>query len=421
MIGFSKKSLAKKPGEMIAALDIGSAKVCCMIARITASGGIHITGVGQNVSPGVRAGRIIDMDALEQAIGQAVETAENMAGETISSITVNIPALHLRSKMITAETHISAGEVTRNDMRRLLSLAREVEKPGESELIHAVAVDYTIDSTSGLRDPIGMKGRTLGARLHTVAADYNVLQNLRLALTRNHLEVETFCADIYAAALSAMVDDERELGSAVIDIGAGTTGLAIFLDGQLAHVASVPIGGAHVTRDIARGITTPLHHAERLKTLHGSAIQTSHDLSDLIEAPQIGEESEHESEYFSRSVMTSIIQPRMEELLEMVRHRIEESGYEKALGRRVVMTGGGALLSGISDLATLILDKQIRIARPKGISGLAEAMHSPAYTSGCGMLIYTARHLNESAAFVMPMLTSGTMFDRIKQWLKENW
>ncbi len=421
MFSLGGQKALRSPGDIVSILDVGSSKVCCMIGKVTETMGVHVIGIGHNVSAGVRSGQFINLQAAEEAVGQAVQAAESMAGHTVSSLIVNVSSIHCRSEEISAQTHISAGEVSYNDIRRLTALARQSEEPGKFELIHAIPFYFTVDKITGIRDPVGMKGRILKARIHTVSADYNTLQNIRLALANNHLEVETFCVGSYAASLSTLIDDEKELGCVLIDIGGGTTGIAIYVEGHMVHISSVPIGGHHVTNDIARGLTTPIHDAERLKTLHGTAMQSSRDLSDVIEVPQIGAEKSAEGEYFSKSVMTSIIQPRLEELFEMVRHRIELSGYENMIGRRVVVTGGGAQLSAVGDLATLILDKQVRIANPQGVTGLAEATQGPSYASACGLLIYGTQHLDQSANFVIPLLTPANMVSRVRQWLKENW
>lgn len=420
-LNLKPKQTIRAKGSTIAALDIGTSKICCFIARITDTGGIHVIGIGHHESRGLKSGKFIDMEAAEIAIGQAIQSAEDMAGETISSVVVNLPNVHTLSHQVHSQTYVSGGEVTDNDVRRALTKAREVEVSGQNELIHAIPVQYTVEKNKGVKDPKGMHGKHMTAQIHAITGASNAVKNFRLSVSNNHLEVEAFCVDAYAAALSCLVEDERDLGCTVIDMGAGTTSIAVFMDGTCVYTDAIPIGGGHVTHDIARGLTTPINHAERIKTLYGNAIQSTRDNSDMIEVPQIGEDENAGGHFVPRSILTSIIQPRLEETFEMIRARLEASGYSDIVGRRVVLTGGACQLSGLRELGTLILDKQIRIAHPIKITGLANATSGPAFSSACGMLAYAAHHLDEVPDLSIPIVTPGTMVTRIGQWLKENW
>lgn len=412
---------AKPTGSLIAALDIGSSKVCCFIGRVTGTGRLNIIGIGHNESRGIKSGKITDMELLEISVGQAVQSAEEMAGVTINEIIVNISGVHANSHTTSAKITVSTGEVTENDVRRALTAARDVETPGQNDLIHAIPVSFGLDGTQGITDPRNMVGRNLSAAIHGVTASNLALQNIQTCVRSNHLEVESFCASPYASALACLVEDEIDLGCTVIDMGAGTTSIAVFMEGALVYVDAIPIGGAHVTNDIARGLTTPINHAERIKTLFGSAIQSTRDEIDMIDVPQIGEDDSLGPNHVPRSLLTGIIQPRLEETFEMVRARLDASGYIDVVGRRVVLTGGAAQLQGAQELGTLILDKQIRIASPVNISGLPDATGGPAFSAAAGLLIYGLDHQDQVPNLAIPIMTPGSMMSRVSQWLKENW
>lgn len=300
--------------------------------------------------------------------------------------------------------------------------------PGHSQLIHAIATQYRVDDQTGITDPKGMHGKQLGAQIHAVTATETALRNRLHCITSNHLSVEAYCVDVYAAALSALTEDDMDLGCTLIDMGAGTTEMAVFIDGQFVFADAIPVGGAHVTQDIARGLTTSLHHAERLKTLYGHAIRTARDEGDMVEVPQMGDDNERNhfaggGHYVPRSYLTGIIQPRLEEIFELVRARLEASGYAQSAGRRVVLTGGASQLTGLRDLAALILDKQVRLAshNPARILGMPDATTGPAFATVCGMLLYLAEHPEEIPARTVPQAVGGNWLQQSWQWLKENW
>lgn len=404
-----------------AALDIGGAKVCCLIARMAEDGRVQVMGIGYQEAKGMKAGRIVDMDAAARAIGQAVQAAENMAGETVHTVMVGVSATQTGSHLLRGDVAIPHGEVSDADLRRTLAFARDVEIPGQNELIHAIPVHYRVDEQNGIRDPRGLHGRHLQTELHAVTMSATAMQNLERCVNANHLSVEGFCVDVYASALACLVEDELELGCTILDMGAATTGIGVIVDGQLVFADAIPVGGAHVTQDIARGLTTPLHTAERLKTLYGHAVRNARDESDLIEVPQIGEEERAAPHMVPRAFLTGIIQPRLEETFELVRARLESSGFASSAGRRVVLTGGAAQLSGLRDLAALMLDKQIRVASPQRITGMAEATSGPTFSTACGLLLYAAEHAHEYPDIAIPSLSPSTLFSRMGQWLRENW
>lgn len=404
---------------LIAALDIGTAKICCLIARAD-HGHIKVIGVGHHAAKGVKAGTIIDMDACERSVLNAVHQAEQMAGETIQKIFVNLSGGAPASRTLTYETPIAGREVSDADIEKVLAQSKPTAEGPERKVIHAIPVGYSIDGSRGIRDPRGMYGQRLGAHVHAVTMNLGAIRTLNTVINRCHLDVEGMAVSPYAAGLACLVEDEVQLGVTVIDMGAGTTSIGVFYDGQIVYTDCVPIGGAHVTSDIARGLSTPLIHAERLKTLHGSASSSQADEREMIDVPLVGEEHGHPN-HVPRSMLTGIIQPRIEETFELVRARLEASGHDRASGNRVVLTGGASQLPGIRELAQMILDKQVRIGRPARIQGLVEAVSSSAFATSTGLLAYAVLPVTEPIRRAKPESAfSGSLFGRLGLWLKEN-
>ncbi len=416
----AKKIKTKPRGSLITALDVGSTKVCCFIARVEDHDSLQVIGIGHQVSHGVKAGTIVDMEAAATAIGNAVNSAEQMAGETVREVVANLSAAHAASHKLDIEVAVDGHQVSELDMRRALAYAYQAEKQGETELAHAIPIGYSIDGNKGIEDPRGMYGNMLGVSLHAVTANASAARNLASCIGSSHLQVGSMCVSPYASGLSCLVEDEIQLGCTLIEMGGGTTEIAVFIGGNLVYVDSLPVGGSHVTNDIARGLTTTLAHAERVKTLYGSAITSAKDDRELIEVPQMGEEQPSEAHHIPRSLLIGIIQPRLEETFEMVRSRLEQSGYGNAAGRRVVLTGGASQLSGTRDLAQLILDKQIRVGRPQHVAGLPEATGGTAFATAAGLLIHALRDGRDVPGIAAKTAATPTMFSRIGGWLKEN-
>lgn len=413
---------AKPRNGLIAALDVGTAKVCCFIARSGGDKGLEIVGIGHQVSRGLRCGAIVDMDASEASIRATVEAAEQMAGENIRRVIVNLSAGGPKSRLIAYEFSIAGHEIGDSDLRRLLDPSGlRQEPPGDRELVHAIPVGYSIDGNRGIRDPRGMYGQRLGVNMHTISASRGALRNLEASISRCHLDIETKVVSPYASALACLVEDEKQLGVTLIDMGGGTTSIAIFFDDELVHIDSIPIGGIHVTNDIARGLSTPLANAERMKNLYASAIPSPSDDREVIKVPLIGEEGSAEDSQVPRSMLVGIVRPRLEETFEMVRARLVEAGFDKVAGRRVVLTGGASQLPGVRDLAASIMDKQVRMGRPKPIEGLAEAVCGPAFSTCAGLLNYAAANpaAGPGGAY-RPMEEPTSRLGRFGQWIREN-
>ena len=413
---------------LVAALDIGTTKICCLIARANLGrgpyqdDGLKIIGIGHQVSGGLRSGTIVNLDDAEASIRATVEAAEQMAGENIREVVVNLSSGEPLSRLIAYEISIAGHEIGDADLRRILDPAvLSGGLPKERELVHTIPVGYSIDGNRGVRDPRGMFGERLGVNMHVISALSGPLRNLETSVTRCHLGIENKVVSAYASALACLVEDETQLGVTCIDMGGGTTSIAVFFDGELVHTNIIPIGGVHVTNDIARGLSTPLSQAERMKTLYGSALPSSSDDREIIKVARVGEDANAEASQVPRSMLVGIIRPRIEETLEMVRDALKEAGFDKVAGRRIVLTGGASQLPGVRELASRIIEKQVRMGRPLAIDGMAEATAGPAFATSAGLLHYAVNNKAEapSAAYCPPEQMDHR-FGRLGQWLREN-
>lgn len=412
---------------LVAALDIGTTKVSCLIARL--STGVagdrvsaRVVGIGHQKSHGIKSGSIIDLDAAEATIRATVEAAETMVGENIQSVFVNLSCGRPTSQLIATETEIGGQEIDDGHLFRVLSPdILTANKPEDRELIHSIPVGYSVDDNRGVRDPRGMFGDRLGVNLHMVTALAGPVKNLRTVVDRCHLEIESLVSTPFASALACLVDDERELGTTCIDIGGGVTSLAIFCDGEPVHTEVISLGGGHMTNDIARGLSTPVDSAERMKTLFGNVIPTPSDDAEMIPVPLIGEDRENATTQVPRSVLVGIIRPRAEEIMELVRDRLVHSGFDRAIGQRVVLTGGASQLSGLAELAGDILGRQVRLARPRGIEGLSDVVSGPGFATSVGLIRYAVENpLEVAGADFQPVKERNGALGRFGQWLREN-
>lgn len=402
-------------GSTIAAIDIGTTKVCCFIARVEEEP--RILGIGHQIARGVRGGTIADLEAAGESIRAAVHAAEQMAGENIARAVVNLSGGSTSSRLVKSEIDIGRREVTDGDMRQVLDRGYRMRDASDRQVIHSIPVGFSIDDSRGIIDPRGMVGERLGINMHIVTAAAASVRNHGAAIARSHLEAEALVVSPYAAGLACLAEDERQLGVTIIDMGGGTTSIGVFVGGNLIFADAVPVGGMHVTSDIARGLSTPLAHAERMKALFGSAIATTLDEREAIAVAPIGEEDGHVN-HVPKSLLVNIIAPRLEETFEMVHERLEASGCDKIAGRRVVLTGGACQLHGARELAATILDKQVRIGRPLHIKGLAEATHGPAFSTAAGLLLFANSERAEAPPPVQ--IARRGIIGKMTQWMREN-
>ncbi len=423
---------ARRSG-VLTVLDVGSSKVCCVVAKLKPcedgnllrgrTHRIQVIGIGHQKSQGMKSGVVVDLERAEHAIRLAVDSAERMAGLTVDSLIVNMTAGRLKSETFSATVNLGGHEVDESDIRRVLAAGARQALKSEREVIHSLPVGFSLDAERGVRDPRGMVGDTLGVDMHVLTGDAAPLRNIELAINRSHLSVERMVATPYASGLAALVDDELEMGAACIDMGGGTTTISIFSEGNFVHGDAIPVGGNHVTLDLAKGLSTTIEAAERLKVMHGSALPGSADDRDLVTIHPIGDDHGAPMQ-IPRSVMTRIIRARVEETLEMLRDRISKSGYASAIGKRIVLTGGASQLAGLPEAARRILGRNVRTGRPLGVAGLPEAAKGPAFSTVVGLLIYPqvanfeSRPARGGAVFRMTG-TDGRLY-RVSQWLKDS-
>jgi len=426
------KAAAPDKTRVIAALDIGSTKVCCLIALASPAkhrppGGeelstLKVLGVGHQASRGIKAGTIVDVDAAEKAIRLAVDSAERMAQRTVSDVWVNISGGKPQSSAHSATVRTRNGEVTQFDMSAVTRQALETVRPGKRTVIHVAPVQYRLDEAKGLKSPVGMFGEALGVDLNVVTCESAHMRNLALAIERCHLSVAGTVITPYAAAKSALADDERELGVTLIDMGGATTGIAVFHNGNLVHSSIVPIGGQHITNDIARGLSTTVAHAERMKTLWGSAIPALLDERETLAVPLLGERGVDTIHQVPRSMLTGIIRPRLEETFELVHERLEETGFSKLGGGRVVLTGGASQLAGVREVAAQWLNRQVRLGAPTQLQGAPDSARAPGFAVAVGLLNYA---MAPDATCALPEPTFGDAprqgyLRRVGRWIVES-
>lgn len=427
------RPLAAKKSTVVTVLDVGSSKICCMIAKLRPvepgeampgrTHAVQIIGIGHQRARGVKSGVIVDAEAAERAIRLAVDAAERMARVTIDSIIVNVSCGRLASETFSARVAVSGGEITEADIGRVLAAGRAHSVSEGRTIVHSLPIGYAIDGHRGIKDVRGMVGAALGVDMHVVTADHGPLDNLELVVSRCHMSIGATVANPYAGGLATLVDDEADLGAVVIDLGAATTTMAVFLDGKFIHADALALGGHHITVDIAKGLSTGLESAERLKVLSGSALVSAADDGDVVLAPPLGEDGGEAPNRMPRSALNRIIRARVEETLELTRDRLNRSGFASLVGRRIVLTGGASQLNGLAEAARRILARNVRLGRPLGVSGLPEVARGPAHAAAVGMLIYPQvgrieRVTHRPAA--MRATGTGGRFGRFGRWLRES-
>ena len=370
-------------------LDIGSHKIACLIGRADGDGRLRALGFGLQKSRGIRGGGITDLDEAERAIRTAIASAEDMAGHRLRSVTVNLSCGQPESRLFNVQWPVGNRVVTAADVRRVVHEGRSRAHSEGREVIHVLPLGFNVDETAGVEDPRGLHCERLTARLHVIDASSSALRNVGATVARSDLDVGEMVSSPFAAGLATLVEDERELGAVVIDMGGGTTGIAAFGEGHLLHTAQLPVGGNHVTNDIARRLSTTVAHAERLKALYGNAEPSPDDDREMLPVPLVGEDESH-IQRVPRSQIVATIRPRLEETFALVRDRLEGAGLGNASGNRVVLTGGASQLVGVREMAAQILNRQVRLGRPPPIADMPEDATGPAYSALVGLLAWAA-------------------------------
>ncbi len=410
---------------LVAAIDVGTAKVSCLIAEVVNSGQIQVRGVGNRACRGVQAGAVVDMDLTEQSIRASVDQAEKMAGTRISDVFVSVSAGDPMSEVIEVDLDVDGHAIDTDDVETLIQKALEVVVVEEGRVIlHAFPAAYAVDGHFGAKAPIGMFGKSLNLAMLVVTVSEGPLKNLESVVRRSHLNVSGFVLSGYASGLACLVDDEMQMGAACIDLGAGITSISVFAQGAMVHGEVLPIGGSYITHEVARALLTPFDQAERLKTFSGAAIFDSADLRMEIEVPQIGEGDNDSLIRMPRSQLTSLMQKELEKVFTNVSQRLDTSGFSGVAGKRVVITGGVAQAVGIRDLASNVMGRIVRVGQPQMLGGLPQAVQNPSFSVALGLLKYATERaandygLGRKEAIVSKAATG--MFGKLKNWAKAN-
>jgi cell division protein FtsA len=427
------KPIPARRSIVVAALDVGSSKVVCLIGRLRPHGpqqvltrrshSVEVIGFGHTLARGTKAGTVVNLVQAEDAIRRAVDAAERMASVEIESVVLSISSGRPASELFAAEIEILGSAVSENDIARVLAAGSRHSLRDGRAVLHSLPVGYSIDGVNGIRDPRGMLGTRFGVDMHVATTDVAAARNLMLAVERCHLDVEAMAASPYVAALAVLADDEADLGGAVVDLGAGTTTIAAFQAGQLVHIDGFALGGHHVTMDLARGLNARIADAERIKTLYGTVLSGGSDERDMITVPPLDEHEREQAQFVSRATLVSIIKPRVEEILEMVRDRLAACPVATDRRGHVVLTGGASQLNGLPELAARLLGRPVRLGRPLGIAGAPDAAKGPAFAVAAGLLVYPqAAHLEHFEARRKRQLMTGTggYFARVGRWLRES-
>ena len=370
---------------LVSALDVGTSKIVCVIGQAE-SGSLKVLGSALRESSGLKAGTVTSLELAEESIRECVAAAENMADARIQNVLISVNCGQPVSVTSRTVMSLDGSLVTDEHLRLLLADGRARAKLDGHDVIHSAPTAYVVDEARGVKNPLGMFCQRIGVAMHAVAVRPSPLQNLKLAVERCHLQVVGSLFGAYASGLATLTEDEKQIGATVIDMGGGTTSIAVFLEGHLVHADVVPVGGAAVTNDIARMLAAPLAAAERTKTLYGAAMGDMDGAADVVAVAQMGEEGDDAAIRLPRSMLTRIIQARLEEIFGEVQTRLRASGFDVAAGRRAVLTGGACQLAGTRELAARILNKQVRIGRPATFHGLAAASAGPDYATALGLL-----------------------------------
>jgi cell division protein FtsA len=427
------KPVAPRRTTLVAALDIGTSKVACLIGRLRPqppqealrrrSHAVEILGFGHTAARGMKAGTVVNLAEVEEAVRQAVELAESMAAVQLVSVVLSVSAGRLASESFAAQIDVAGTAVSDEDIQRVLGAGSTHSVRDGRAVLHSLPIGYALDGAKGIRDPRGMLGNTFGVDMHVVTTDIATSRNLMLTVERCHLDVEAMVAGPYAAGLAVLADDEADLGSAIVDFGAGTTTVAVFAGGRFVHADGFALGGQNVTLDLARGLNVSVADAERIKTMYGSLLTGAADEREMITVPSVADDDREPPQFISRAALVRIIKPRVEEILELLRDRLAASPFAAEPNGRVILTGGACQLGNLSDFAARMLARPVRIGRPLGIAGLPEAARGPAFAVAAGLLVYPqSAHLEHFEPRRTRRLMTGTdgYIARVGRWLRES-
>ncbi len=415
----------KTSGNLIVGLDIGTSKVVAIVGEVTVEGDIDIIGIGTQPSRGLKKGVVVNIESTVQSIQRAVEEAELMAGCQIRSVYAGIAGSHIRSinshGIVAIKEHgivaIKDKEVTPADVARVIDAAKAVAIPADQRILHVLPQEFVIDNSEGIRDPISMSGVRLEAKVHLVTGAVSAAQNIIKCVRRCGLDVDDVILEQLASASSVLTDDEKELGVCLVDIGGGTTDIAVFSDGAIRHTAVIPIAGDQVTNDIAVALRTPTQYANDLKVKYACALRQLASDNETIEVPSVGD---REPRRLARQTLAEVVEPRYEELLSLVQAELRRSGFEEICAAGVVLTGGSSKMEGAIELAEEIFHMPVRLGYPQYVSGLVDVVRNPIHATGVGLLLFGNRQQSGLSSFHLDDRNEAGVLARMKSWFQGN-
>jgi cell division protein FtsA len=405
--------------KLIVGLDIGTSKVVAIVGEIGLEGDIEIVGIGSNPSKGMKKGVVVNIESTVQSIQRAVEEAELMAGCQIHSVYVGIAGSHIRSLNSHGIVAIKDKEVYSLDLERVIEAAQAVAIPADQKVLHILPQEYVIDNQEGIKEPLGMSGVRLEAKVHLVTCAVNAAQNIEKCIRRCGLDVEEIILEQLASSYAVLTDDERELGVCMVDIGGGTTDIAIFTEGSIRHTGVIPIAGDQVTNDIAMALRTPTQYAEEIKIKYACALTQLAGADDTIKVPSVGDRPPRD---LSRQSLAEVVEPRYDELFTLIQAELRRSGFEDMVPAGIVLTGGTSKMEGVVELAEEIFHMPVRVGSPQTVMGLNDIVRNPIYATSVGLLQYGMQHRGDvgSVSAGKSGSTSGSLWSRTRAWLQSN-
>lgn len=412
--------MAKRDDEkLIVGLDIGTSKVLAIVGELTPTGEVEVIGVGHHPSRGMKKGVVVNIESTVQSIQRAIEEAELMAGCQIHSVYAGIAGSHISSFNSHGIVAIRDKEVGQGDVERVIEAARALAIPTDQKVLHILPQEFIIDKQEGIREPIGMSGVRLEAKVHIVTGAVSAAQNIIKCVRRCGLEVDDIILEQLASSMSTLTDDEKELGVCLVDIGGGTTDISVFTDGAIRHTAVIPIAGDQVTNDIAVALRTPTQYAEDIKKKYGCALTQLAHRDETIEVPSVGDRPPRK---LSRQTLAEVIEPRIEELYSLIQAELRRSGFEDVIGSGLVLTGGCAKMEGVVDLAEEVFHMPVRLGVPQYVGGLKGVVQNPIFATGVGLVLYGARCREGKQYIQNPGVSAGVkgVWNKMKSWFQGN-
>ncbi|MDO6460333.1 cell division protein FtsA [Granulosicoccaceae sp. 1_MG-2023] len=408
---------AKSGKQLVVGLDIGTSKIVAIVAETAGEGDMEIIGIGNSRSHGLKKGVVIDIESTVASIQKAVEEAELMAGVKIKSVFAGIAGSHIKSLNSHGIVAIKDREVGPEDVARVVDAAKAVAIPTDQRIIHVLPQEFVIDDQDGIREPIGMSGVRLEAKVHLVTGSSSAAQNIVKCVRQCGLDVEDVILEQLASSYSVLTEDEKELGVCLVDIGGGTTDIAVFTEGAIRHTAVIPIAGDQVTNDIAVALRTPTQFAEEIKVKYACALRQMANAEETIEVPGVGDRA---SRRLARQTLAEVVEPRYEELLGLVQTELRRSGFEELCAAGVVMTGGSSKMEGVVELAEEIFHMPVRLGVPQHVTGLVDVVKNPIHATGVGLLIFGQQSRLSPRTESVEVTSQEGMFERMKRWFQDN-